>query len=195
MIPHSPALSPVQRSPLSASHLADASASVLSFAEHKPPTCPHCGSLLSAVTWTCVRGSYCPGNKSRRSSRYATTFRAEAARVIHVVSVSVCVALCGGVFSMSSLSASPRPAATESVRQDWRETDTSAGDVLSDIAKRTLWPGNTAPNLAAACGCSVRMAERYLGGQCDWSGDAIAAVVTEILKRHSMRNVKIIKRE
>lgn len=79
----------------------------------------------------------------------------------------------------------------ETARQVWRETDTSVGDVLSDIAKRTLWQENTAPNLAAACGCSVRMAERYLGGHCEWSGDAIAAVVAEILRRHSMRNVKI----
>lgn len=26
-------------------------------------TCPKCGSVLSAVTWTCVRGDYCPGTK------------------------------------------------------------------------------------------------------------------------------------
>lgn len=25
--------------------------------------CPHCGSVLSAVTFTCVRGDYCPGAK------------------------------------------------------------------------------------------------------------------------------------
>lgn len=83
--------------------------------------------------------------------------------------------------------------ARETVRQESRETDTSVGDVLSDIAKRTLWPENTAANLAVACGCSVRQAERYLGGR-DWSGDAIAAIVAEILKRHKMRNVKITKR-
>jgi hypothetical protein len=27
-------------------------------------TCKHCGSLLSAVTWTCVRGNHCPGERS-----------------------------------------------------------------------------------------------------------------------------------
>ena len=27
--------------------------------KNKPPTCPQCGSLLSAVTWECVRGPYC----------------------------------------------------------------------------------------------------------------------------------------
>jgi hypothetical protein len=81
--------------------------------------------------------------------------------------------------------------ARETARQGCRSTDTSVGDVLSDIAKRTLWPENTAPNLAAACGCSVRMAERYLGGHCDWSGDAVAAVMQEILNRRKLRNVRI----
>lgn len=93
---------------------------------------------------------------------------------------------------MRAVSGAPRAAATEIVRQEWREADTSVGDdVLSHIAKRTLWPENTAPALAAACGCSTRMAERYLGGHCEWSGDAIAAVVSEILKRHAMRNVRV----
>ena len=27
--------------------------------KHQPPTCK-CGSLLSATTWTCVRGIHCP---------------------------------------------------------------------------------------------------------------------------------------
>lgn len=29
--------------------------------KHISPTCQHCGSLLSAVTWQCVRGDHCPG--------------------------------------------------------------------------------------------------------------------------------------
>lgn len=66
-------------------------------------------------------------------------------------------------------------------------------DVLSDIAS-TLWPANTAANIAAQVGCSVRAAERYLGGQREWSGDAIAIIVAEILKRHAMRNVKVTAR-
>lgn len=65
--------------------------------------------------------------------------------------------------------------------------------VLVDIAK-TLWPENTAPNLACEIGCSVRAAERYLGGQREWSGEAIAVIVTEILKRHRMRNVRVNRR-
>ena len=96
---------------------------------------------------------------------------------------------------MASLSGRPRIAASETLRQTWRETDTSVGDVLSEISKRALWPENTAPNLAALCGCSVRMAERYLGGHCEWSGDAIAAIVSEILRRHAMRNVRVAARK
>lgn len=72
-----------------------------------------------------------------------------------------------------------------------QNTDHMVESVLAEISK-TLWPTNTAPSLAALCGCSVRAAERYLGGQREWSGDAIAVIVTEILRRHSMRNVKII---
>jgi hypothetical protein len=87
----------------------------------------------------------------------------------------------------------PRSGTIETVRQDRQPTDISDGDVLSDIAKRVLWPENTAPNLAAACGCSVRQAERYLGGH-EWSGDATAAVISEILKRRKMRNVRVTAR-
>jgi hypothetical protein len=94
---------------------------------------------------------------------------------------------------MHGTSRVPRSGTTETVRQDWRETDISVGDVLSDIAKQILWPECTAANLAAACGCSVRQAERYLGGH-EWSGDAISVVVSEILKRHAMRNVKVRSR-
>ena len=95
---------------------------------------------------------------------------------------------------MGAVSRAVAVAATKSVRHERRETDTSVGDVLTDITKIILWPENTAPELAAACGCSVRMAERYLGGHCEWSGDAIAAVMAEILRRRGMRNVKVVKR-
>lgn len=94
---------------------------------------------------------------------------------------------------MHGTSLVPRREQIETVRQGSRGTDTSVGDVLADIAKRILWPENTAPCLAAACGCSVRQAERYLGGY-EWSGAAIAAVVAEILARHKMRNVKVCAR-
>lgn len=71
------------------------------------------------------------------------------------------------------------------------ETDQMVGPVLKDIAE-TLWPENAAANLAARIGCSVRTVERYFEGSRDWSGDAIAIIVTEILARHKMRNVKIV---
>jgi hypothetical protein len=28
-------------------------------ARRRPPTCEKCGSVLSAVTWECVRGKFC----------------------------------------------------------------------------------------------------------------------------------------
>jgi hypothetical protein len=74
------------------------------------------------------------------------------------------------------------------------------GDVLSDIAS-VLWPTNTAPCLADEIGkirlepCPVRTAERYLGGQRDWSSDAVAAIVSEIMRRHGMRNMKVAPRK
>lgn len=68
------------------------------------------------------------------------------------------------------------------------------GSTLADIA-RTLWPENTAPEIAAAAGCSTRAAEFYLAGGREWSGDAIAAIVSEILRRHKMRNVKVTARK
>lgn len=67
------------------------------------------------------------------------------------------------------------------------------GSVLSQVA-RMLWPQKTAANIAAAANCSVRAAEFYLAGQREWSGNALAAIVTEILRRHSTRNVKVTAR-
>jgi hypothetical protein len=66
--------------------------------------------------------------------------------------------------------------------------------VIADIA-RMLWPPpKTAAQVAAAIGCSERAAEFYLSGDREWSGDAIAIIVSEILRRHHMRNVRIINR-
>lgn len=94
---------------------------------------------------------------------------------------------------MRASSSVPRSEPIETSRPIGRETDQMVGDVLSDVAEK-LWPTNTAANIAAECGCSVRAAERYLGGQREWSGDAIAVIVAEILKRHRMRNVRVTKR-
>jgi hypothetical protein len=76
------------------------------------------------------------------------------------------------------------------------QTDQMVADVLKDVAK-ALWPKNTASALAAQIigpdgkPPDPRTIERYFQGSREWSGDAIAAIVSEILKRHSMRNVRI----
>lgn len=97
---------------------------------------------------------------------------------------------------MRAISQSEVANATKTVRPDDRETDQLAGTVLKDIAYM-LWPQYTAQCLADEIGkargleCDPRVAERYLGGQRDWSSDAVAVIVAEILKRHAMRNVRV----
>jgi hypothetical protein len=101
---------------------------------------------------------------------------------------------------MRGVSRAETAGARRTVRPVDRETDQLAGTVLKDIAYM-LWPQYTAQCLADEIGkargnkCDPRVAERYLGGQRDWSGDVVAVVVTEILKRHAMRNVKVAKRK
>lgn len=73
---------------------------------------------------------------------------------------------------------------------DRRELRDGEENFVAGIA-RFIWPKGTAVEIAALIGCSVRNAELQLSGQQKWSGDAIAAIVSEILKRHSMRNVKV----
>jgi hypothetical protein len=92
---------------------------------------------------------------------------------------------------MSSLSGSARVAAIETSRTTDRDDEQLFGSCLADVA-RTLWPAKTAAHIAAAAGCTERAAEFYLAGDREWSGVALAAIVSEILKRHSMRNVKVI---
>lgn len=82
---------------------------------------------------------------------------------------------------------------SEIVRTDVRQDEQVFGSCLGEVA-RTLWPVKTAANIAAMAGCTERAAEFYLSGQRDWSGDAIAAIVSEILKRHAMRNVRVTAR-
>lgn len=87
----------------------------------------------------------------------------------------------------------PLARASEIDRPVGRLTDHLVGDVLSEVS-RTLWPIKTAEHVAACTGCTVRAAERYLAGDREWSGDAVAAIVAEILKRHAMRNVRVLPR-
>ena len=91
---------------------------------------------------------------------------------------------------MGELSSALRAEAIKSGRRFVGGDEQTFDCVLSDVA-RTLWPTKTAANIAASANCSVRAAEFYLAGDRDWSGDALAAIVVEILKRHSMRNMKI----
>jgi len=91
----------------------------------------------------------------------------------------------------SSVAAIPR--AIETVRPIELATDQMVENVLAEVAK-TLWPKNTAPFLAAEIGCEVRSVERYLEGSRAWSGDAIAAIVAEIMRRHHMRNFRVTKK-
>ncbi len=72
-------------------------------------------------------------------------------------------------------------------RSDLRETEEN---FVADLA-RFIWPKGTAPEIAARIGCSVRNVELQLSGQQKWSGDAIAAIFSEILRRHGLRNVKV----
>lgn len=70
-------------------------------------------------------------------------------------------------------------------------TDQMVEDALAGIVWH-LWGQNAPAKLAAILKCSPRTVERYIEGARDWSGDAIAAIVSEILRRHSMRNFKIL---
>jgi hypothetical protein len=82
---------------------------------------------------------------------------------------------------------------TETDRPSGSQTDQLVEQVLKEIAV-ALWPTNTAACLAAEMGCAVRTVERYFEGSRGWPGDATAAIVAEILKRHAMRNVRVTKR-
>lgn len=97
---------------------------------------------------------------------------------------------------MAALSGAARECATEIDRPLGSATDHLVADVLEDVAK-ALWPKNTAACLAAKIigpngkSPDPRSIERYFQGTREWSGDAIAAIVAEILSRHKMRNVKV----
>lgn len=84
--------------------------------------------------------------------------------------------------------------ANKSVRSSVRDDEQSFGSILGQVS-RLLWPHKTAAHIAAIAGCSERAAEFYLAGQREWSSDALAAIVAEILRRHHMRNVRVVARE
>lgn len=92
---------------------------------------------------------------------------------------------------MRTSTAAVAAASRETVRTHVQSASPSEQSfVLADVA-RLLWPKNTAAHVASIVGCSVRAAEMYLAGDREWSGDALAALIAEILKRHGMRNVRV----
>ena len=101
--------------------------------------------------------------------------------------------VCGGVV-MRGTSRTARAPSAQTIRSDLRLTEASFGSILTDIAELLYPPPNTAAKIAAELGCSVRNVELYLAGRQKWSGDAVAHFVSEICKRHAMRNVRITKR-
>ena len=95
---------------------------------------------------------------------------------------------------MRTASATASAVATRTTRTLVRQDEQLFGSILTQLAK-LLWPTKTAAHLAAKIGCGERAAEFYLAGGRDWSGDAVAAIVSEVLARHAMRNVKVIARQ
>ena len=95
---------------------------------------------------------------------------------------------------MGAVSGAATAVSLEISRSELRLTETDFGDALKDIVKTLYPPPNTAAQFAAELHCSVRLIELYMQGKQPWSGDAIALIVAEILRRHRMRNVKVVKR-
>jgi hypothetical protein len=58
--------------------------------------------------------------------------------------------------------------------------------VLADIAI-LLWPDNAAANLASEVDSTPRAVEFYFAGDRKFSGDAVAAIIAEIMRRHLAR--------
>lgn len=95
---------------------------------------------------------------------------------------------------MSGVSAGSAVRSTETDRTGVQDDEQLFGSILGDVAA-LLWPEKTAANLAAEIGCTERVAEMYIAGDRKWSGDALAIIVAEIMRRHHMRNFKVKARE
>ncbi len=85
-------------------------------------------------------------------------------------------------------------AATEIGRPNGAATDQMVEDALSNLAW-DLWGQNTPAKIAAVLRCSPRAIERYMEGKRKWSGEAVAVIVEELLRRHRMRNVRVTARK
>src|ERR1039458_10488182 len=75
-----------------------------------------------------------------------------------------------------------------------RLDEESFGSILTSIVRLLYPPPKTAAHIAALIGCTERNAELCIAGSQKWSGDAVAAIVSEVLARHAMRTVKVIAR-
>ena len=79
-------------------------------------------------------------------------------------------------------------------RSRYQSSEESFGPIFTDIAILLCPPPKTAAKIANIIGCWERNAEACLAGAQKWSGDAVAAIIAEVLRRHAMRNVKIKSR-
>lgn len=95
---------------------------------------------------------------------------------------------------MRALSTVPRAGAIVINRKPLRADEENFGSILTDIARMLYPPPKTAAQIAAAIGCTERNAELCLAGKQSWSGDAVAIFVSEICRRHRMRNLKVVRR-
>ena len=91
---------------------------------------------------------------------------------------------------MGTASRVPKSGTTEIDRPNEVVTDQMVEDAVCDLAWK-LWGPNTPAKIAAELQCSPRAIERYMEGKRKWSGEAVALVVEELLRRHRMRNVKV----
>ena len=94
---------------------------------------------------------------------------------------------------MRAVSSAALAPSIETDRTEIRPPEQMFGSILGDVA-RLLWPAKTAAHLASAAGCGERVAEMYLASYRDWSGDAVTAIMAEILRRHAIRNLRITRR-
>jgi hypothetical protein len=95
---------------------------------------------------------------------------------------------------MPSVSGAAFAPSNKTARRVFSLGEESFGSILTDIAVMLWPPPKTAAQVAAAIGCGERNAELCLAGKQNWSGDAVAAIVAEILKRHGMRNARVVAR-
>lgn len=95
---------------------------------------------------------------------------------------------------MSRISSASAGSAAEIDRSILSDTEGSFDTIIADVVLLLYPPPNTPAQLAAELGCSVRNVELYMSGRQKWSGDAIAFIVAEIMRRHGARNLKITKR-